>query len=113
MARAKRSFAGVTTARLEDGTLQCKKCKRFLARLDDGVLTVGGIHIWNEARFSCVGCGKVYRYGEEVADRASADESVTLDVMHGLGRDFKPESIVRRERERARQEALLNLEDDC
>ncbi len=74
MPRAPRTLKGVTAKRLADGTLQCKKCGRNIARLDNGALQAGGIIIWNEARFSCVGCGRSYTYGEEVAEELAADE---------------------------------------
>jgi phage FluMu protein Com len=101
MVRKREIKVGVTSIRLDDGTLQCKKCGRLLARLEDGVLRAGGIHIWNEARFSCAACGKVYCYGEKVAERLPKDETVTYDTLHELGRDFQRESIERRERRRA------------
>jgi uncharacterized protein with PIN domain len=68
--------AATTTIQLDDGTLQCKKCGRILGRLEDGVLMVGNIQIWNEARFSCVACGKVYLYSEDVVNRQPNDEAV-------------------------------------
>ncbi len=74
MARERQIGAGAS--QLDDGTLQCKKCGRMLARLDDGVMTVGNVQIWNgnEARYSCAACGKVYSYNEKVANRLSADD---------------------------------------
>lgn len=93
--------AGTTAIQLDDGTLQCRKCGRLLgAHLDDGVLIAGGIHIWNEARFSCVACGRVYQYAEDVAERLPNDAEVVSELRHGLGFEFKPESIARRARRR-------------
>lgn len=66
--------AATNTRQLGDGSLQCKKCGRFLGRLVEGVLTVGNVHIWNEARFSCV-CGKVYLYAEDTRNRELDDEA--------------------------------------
>ncbi len=87
MVRGRQTGAGAI--QLDDGTLQCKKCGRMLARLDDGVMTVGNVQIWNEARYSCAACGKVYFYAERVANRRPKDEAVSLQTLHELASDAK------------------------
>jgi hypothetical protein len=90
-----------------DGMVKCrtKKCRRVLGSIKQGVLTVGGILIWNEAQFSCAACATPYRYVESRADGRSLNlgsavlgvegesrRRVVYSTLRSLGQHSQPQA---------------------
>jgi RNase P subunit RPR2 len=80
------------------GALECAKCHRPLARMVDGVVVAGNIRIWNEFQFSCVNCGRAYRFWERLPERPPKDVSVAYETLNDLGKEPLPQTLVLRKK---------------
>ncbi len=80
------------------GVLECVKCRRVLARVVDGVVVAGNIRIWNEFQFSCVSCGRAFRFVERLPERAPKDQSVAYRTLNDLGKEPLPQTLALRKK---------------
>jgi hypothetical protein len=64
----------------------------------DGVIVAGGIRIWNEFRFSCVSCGRAFRFVERLPEREPKDASVAYETLNDLGKVPLAQTLVLRKK---------------
>lgn len=88
----------------DSGKVECRRCGWVLGEMDAGVFVAGGaVRIWNDVRYSCVGCNRTYYYAEQlITEDGESEHSATqgvsaelkesvLEVVNSLGKDYTPE----------------------